>query len=241
MYLKTSSAKWRPFCLDLNVLVVIYARNYICRNVPVEWVIKTLNMLSCFKNYGRYIHISYHILDFVQQKRTKFTVEQPYMLHILYCQYHICSSCRQGISSHGIDPQSRNILSRASEELMTGYTKIDRMCKRSFNSHIIITVAYGGLANIIHPYYVGHYDDVIMTMLASQITSLTVVYSIVYSGVNQRKHQSSASLAFVWEIHRGPVNFPHKWPVPRKMFPFDDVIMYCCCLIWSTDHLIRMT
>ena len=71
-----------------------------------------------------------------------------------------------------------------------------------------------------------HYDDVIMTMLASQITSLMVVYSIVYSGVNQRKHQSSASLAFVREIHRGPVNFPHKWPVTRKMFPFDDVIMY---------------
>ena len=71
-----------------------------------------------------------------------------------------------------------------------------------------------------------HYDDVIMTMLASQITSLTVVYSIVYSGVNQRKHQSSASLAFVREIHRGPVNFPHKWPVTRKMLPFDDVIMH---------------
>ena len=70
-----------------------------------------------------------------------------------------------------------------------------------------------------------HYDDVIMTMLASQITSLAVIYSIVYSGVNQRKHQSSASLAFVREIHRGPVNFPHKWPVTRKMFPFDDVIM----------------
>ena len=70
-----------------------------------------------------------------------------------------------------------------------------------------------------------HYDYVIMTMLASQITSLTVVYSIVYSGVNQRKHQSSASLAFVREIHRGPVNFPHKWSVTRKMFPFDDVIM----------------
>ena len=70
-----------------------------------------------------------------------------------------------------------------------------------------------------------HYGDVIMTMLAFQITSLTVVYSIVYWGVNQRKHQSSASLAFVREIHRGPVNFPHKWPVTRKMFPFDDVIM----------------
>ena len=65
-----------------------------------------------------------------------------------------------------------------------------------------------------------------MTILASRITSLTVVYSIVYSGVNQRKHQSSASLAFVREIHRGPVNFPHKWPVTRKMFQFDDVIMH---------------
>ena len=44
-------------------------------------------------------------------------------------------------------------------------------------------------------------------------------------GADQSKHQSSASLAFVWGIHRGPVNFPHKWPVTRKMFPFDDVIM----------------
>ena len=79
-----------------------------------------------------------------------------------------------------------------------------------------------------------HYDDVIMTMLASQITSLTVVYSIVYSGVNQRKHQSSASQAFVREIHRGPVNFPHKWPVTRKMFPFDDVIM--CVLLHQSEQ-----
>ena len=64
-----------------------------------------------------------------------------------------------------------------------------------------------------------------MTAIASQITSLTIVYSTVYSDADQRKHQSSASLAFVWGIHRGPVNSPHKWPVPRKMFPFDDVIM----------------
>ena len=70
-----------------------------------------------------------------------------------------------------------------------------------------------------------HYDDVIMSEIASQITSLTIVYSIAHSGADQSKHQSSASLAFVWEIHRGPVNFPHKWPVTRKMFPFDDVIM----------------
>ena len=70
-----------------------------------------------------------------------------------------------------------------------------------------------------------HYGDVIMGAIASQITSLTIVYSTVYSDADQRKHQSSASLAFVWGIHRGPVNSPHKWPVTRKMFPFDDVIM----------------
>ena len=70
-----------------------------------------------------------------------------------------------------------------------------------------------------------HYGDVIMGTIASQITSLTTVYSTVYSGADQRKHQRSASLAFVRRIHRGPVNSPHKWPVTRKMFPFDDVIM----------------
>ena len=72
-----------------------------------------------------------------------------------------------------------------------------------------------------------HYDDIIMGTIASQITSLTIVYSIVYSGADQSKHQSSASLAFVWGIYQGPVNSPHKWPVTRKMFPFDDVIMGC--------------
>ena len=75
-----------------------------------------------------------------------------------------------------------------------------------------------------------HYDDVIMGAIASQITSLTVVYSAVYSGADQSKHQSSASLAFVWGIHRGPVNSPHKWPVTRKTFPFDDVIMHVLIL-----------
>ena len=70
-----------------------------------------------------------------------------------------------------------------------------------------------------------HYCDVIISQTASQITSLTIVYSIVHSGTNQRKHQSSASLAFVRVIHRIPVNSPHKWPVTWKMFPFDDVIM----------------
>ena len=63
-----------------------------------------------------------------------------------------------------------------------------------------------------------------MSAMASRIISLAIVYSTVYSGADQRKYQSSASLAFVRGIHRWPVNFPHKGPATRKMFPFDDAI-----------------
>ena len=70
-----------------------------------------------------------------------------------------------------------------------------------------------------------HCNDVIMSAMASQITSLTVVYSTVYSSTDQRKHQSSASLAFVLWIHRSLVNSPHKSSYAEFFFPFDDVIM----------------
>ena len=64
-----------------------------------------------------------------------------------------------------------------------------------------------------------------MSRMPSQITSLTIAYSTVYSSADQKKHQSSASLAFVRGIHRWPVNSPHKGPATGKMFPFDNVIM----------------
>ena len=75
----------------------------------------------------------------------------------------------------------------------------------------------------VHLENLRHYVDVIT--MASQITSLTDVYSTVYSDADQRKHQSSASLAFCVGNSPGPVNSPHKGLVTRKMFPFDDVIM----------------
>ena len=64
-----------------------------------------------------------------------------------------------------------------------------------------------------------------MGAMASQIIGRTIIYSTVYSGTDQRKHQSSALLTFVRGIHQWPVNFPHKWPVTRKILPFDDAIM----------------
>ena len=90
-----------------------------------------------------------------------------------------------------------------------------RVCTAEVKVHIYLI--YKNIAS--------HHNDVIMSAVASQITSLTIVYSTVYSGTDQSKHQRSASLAFVWGIHRWPVNSPHKRPVTRKVFPFDDVIM----------------
>ena len=79
-----------------------------------------------------------------------------------------------------------------------------------------------------------------MSAMASQITSLTIVYLTVDSGTDQRKYQNSASLAFVRGIHRWPVNSPHKWPVKRKMFPFHDVIMsFVFCIKEITQYFWR--
>ena len=84
-----------------------------------------------------------------------------------------------------------------------------------------------------------HYNGVIMSAMASQITGVSIVNSTICSGVDQRKHQGSASLAFVRGIHRSLVNSPHKGPVTRKMFPFDDIIMACEVLVsdicWSSQ------
>ena len=71
-----------------------------------------------------------------------------------------------------------------------------------------------------------HYSDVIMSAMASQITGVLIVCSTVSLGADQRKHQSSASLAFVWGIHRCGESTvgrwfpwsPYKGPVTRKCF-----------------------
>ena len=93
------------------------------------------------------------------------------------------------------------------------------------------------IASFYHRYG-KHYSDVIMSAMASQITSVTIVYITVHSGADKKKNKSSASRAFVRGIHRWPVNSPHKRPVTRKMFPFDDGIMtqcHSCTALQYTD------
>ena len=93
-------------------------------------------------------------------------------------------------------------------------------------------LTWKSLSNPSPGYNALHYGDVIMGAIASQNTILRIVYSTVYSDAYQRKHQSSALLAFVRGIHRRSVNSLHKWPVTRKMFPFDDVIK---CFVFNPN------
>ena len=119
---------------------------------------------------------------------------------------------------------------------LDSHTEYDHVCDAE-----LLGYAEGGPGDrnerLVTGSYSNHYNGVIMGTMASQITSLTLVYSTVYSGADQRKHQSSASLAFVRGIHRWPVNSLRKWPVTRKMFPFDDVIMAIGCS-WYTVLMV---
>ena len=79
-----------------------------------------------------------------------------------------------------------------------------------------------------------------MSTMASQITGISIACPAVVSGTDQRKHQSSTALAFVWGIHWWLLNSQHKWPVTRKMFPFDDVIMHFEIRVLSMSHLMGL-
>ena len=85
--------------------------------------------------------------------------------------------------------------------------------------------------SISQHYHESHYNDVIMTTIASQITSLAVVYSTVYSDPDQRKYQSSASLAFVWGIHRD------RW-IPRTKGQLRGKCFHLMTSSWVSQYLL---
>ena len=112
--------------------------------------------------------------------------------------------------------------SRVASDLRRGDTLVTSLkCSSSF-SILCLTILFTLVSSIS---FEPHYNDVIMLTMASQITSHKIFYSTAYLGTDKRKHQSSASLAFVQGIHWWPANSPHKGPVTQKISPFDDVIM----------------
>ena len=114
-------------------------------------------------------------------------------------------------------------------EYRESYNQLHKNYSRGYRFHLLCEMN------------VSHYNDVTMSAMASQITSSFIVCSTVCSGADQRKHQSSVPLAFVKGIHRWPVDSPHKGPVTRKMFLFDDVIMlfqglFNAAYIWYKNY-----
>ena len=118
--------------------------------------------------------------------------------------------------------QNLNILSTLGSFLFTVSTKM------AVKDHLLLktcSCTWVVMGSEYFSHWTNHYSDVIMDTMASQITSV-LMFTQPFIHAQIKKHQSSALLAFVRGIHRRPVNCPHKGPVSRKMFPFDDVIMY---------------
>ena len=70
-----------------------------------------------------------------------------------------------------------------------------------------------------------HHNGVIMGAIESQIISLTIAYSIIFFRRRSKKTSKLRVTGLCAGNSPGTVNSPHKWPVTRKMFPFDDVIV----------------
>ena len=126
-----------------------------------------------------------------------------------------------------------SVMSEISEILVAQWTTSEGKLEGPVNIEWFVEV------DNIHFRWCDHYNDVIMRTMASQITSLAIVYSTVYTGTDEINFQNSASMAFVRGIHWWPVNSPHKGPVTRKMFPFGDVIMYI--LRWQRSYVTQRT
>ena len=105
------------------------------------------------------------------------------------------------------------------------------------DSQVLLKNSHCCLNAVVCYFLISHYNDVIKSAMASQITSVSIVYSTVCYGADQRKHQSSASLSFVRGIHRWPVNPSHKRPVTQKFFRFGDVTMIIYVIICVTHGL----
>ena len=168
MHLKMLSAKWRPFCLGLNVLgptcievtsvnALYFFIKLMSPKLNFNWYLIQLSWYQCSSGI-----CMYDFLSFYSQVKVVILGQDPY---------------------HG--PKQ----------------------------------AHGEWTNWSLSAF---YSDVIMGTLVSQVTSLTIVYSTVYSGAETSKLCVTGILQ---GIHRSPVNSMHKWPVTRKMFPFDGVIM----------------
>ena len=126
---------------------------------------------------------------------------------------HACMICAPYVMCHMLKPNMSKYTSLKCYDLI----QLNTGQQLHWISHRVCSTGFG------------HYGDVIVDAMASQITDVSMACSNIWSSEDQRIHQSPVSLAFMRDIP-GPLNSHHKGSVTRKMFPFDDVIMVL--MIW---------
>ena len=129
------------------------------------------------------------------------------------------SSCNELINLYIIRPVMWNVVTCTISWVIRNCVGFNHV--PNYYKHNVLLNPHNHYNHIVS--FRSHY--VIMNAMASQITGVSIVCSTVCSGADQKEHQSSVSMAVVMGIHQWQVDTPHKRPVTRKMFPFDDVIM----------------
>ena len=145
--------------------------------------------------WSRLVNVSKAFLHFIQ-------LSSPVIAQHKYCR--TCFSCRYYVESFPIIVELNHVSKNQNDHL---WLALD----------VYWTISKNVVSGVIAARAI-HYSDVIMYVIASQITGVSIVCSTVCSGTYQRNHQSSASLAFVRGIHRWPVDSPHKGPVTWTCF-----------------------
>ena len=180
-----------------------------------------LSPLSSFSVQGRHtVHICYVLKNKCKVSLVRVRLSELFWAHNDFPQYIPWNEFRCVVSETGTKSRDKNShpvvsvvcnclslpLMPASNELWGASLKrITNCCYRTSPKLCTRLALCRSLL---------HYNAVIMGAMASQITSLAIVYSTVYSGADQRKHQSSASLVFVWGVHRGREFTGDRW-IPR--------------------------
>ena len=160
--------------------------------------------------------IEIYYIAFSSRKLSKFPLSHLTQARNEYSCYHLSSVYRSWVSKY------MYVCIYDMMFIMKFITRIS-----TFSNQILVTNWYQNT----------HYNDIIIGAIASQITSLTIVYWTVYSDADQREHQAPRHWP-LWGIHRWPVNSSNKWPVTQKRFPFDDVIMVPLCILGNMVNFV---
>ena len=189
----------------------------------IYWRINTSHGLNQLAKIWRIINVSISLLKmrpgwtiFAQQRKSLYWPHTLYCIGLLWTEFWLFTQVMFA-SKYGWDRAHEPHFSFSSSYAHTD-TDEDKGHPHEDTSGVVVGVV---VAPVVHDYTC----NALQWRHNDQITSLTVVYSIVYFRRRSKKTSKLRVTGLCAENSPGPVNSPHKGPVTWKMFPFDDVIM----------------